>query len=283
MFHLPDPASASTPQSSASAPQSSASAPQSSAPPTVQMDETAVVVEALLLLSYPVDPPTVKDLRTMVSIYEAIVKLQAEQRCKWWIRMTVEKLIPVNPWAMYAVLLALGRKSCNYNFEEEIRIAARGTLGRPIVRPWDEACLITAADYDRLLVYHSKCRDTFLGIHEEIWRKAGTRWVWFNPHCSSGRAIMVGKSYVPVTQWFLDFLSRAKKTFCKEFREEAIEDVSLWEDLLDRDREAGELCLTCAKSSASRMPAYAKDLARLFGEAISPVSCVCAQLRHVGC
>ncbi|KAF9646502.1 hypothetical protein BDM02DRAFT_3188781 [Thelephora ganbajun] len=243
--------------------------PESSAIPTVQMDETAPVIEALLRLSYPIDPPIVKDLRTMTLIIEAIVKLQAERRCKWWIKMTVEKFIPVNPWAVYAVLLALGRKSCNYNLEEEIRITARGTVGRPIIRPWDEACLITAADYDRLLVYHSECRNTFLGAQEEIWRKAGTRWSWFNAHCSSGRTVMVGNSYVAVTQWFLDFRLRAKKTFCKELRGEAVEDVSLWHDLLERDREAGKLCSSCAKSSALQMPAYTKALSRLMEETIS--------------
>ena len=257
MFHLPDLAPAPL--------------PKSSAPPTVQMEETAAVVEALLRLSYPIDPPIVKDLRTMVPIIEAIVKLQAERRCKRWIKMTVEKLSPVNPWAMYAILLVLGRKSCNYNFEEEICIAARGTLGRPVVRPWDEACMITAADYERLLVYHSECKNTFLRTKEEIWSKAGTQWPWFKPcpRCRS-KSVMMGKSYVRVTQWFLDFLSSVEETFCWELREEAIEDVSLWHDLLYRDREA--LCASCAKSAALEMPAYAKVLAKLLGEAISQVS-----------
>jgi hypothetical protein len=75
----------------------------------------------------------------------------------------------------------------------------------------------------------------------------------------------VGKS----AQWFLDFRSRAKETFCKELRGEAIEGMSLWHDLLDRDREAGKLCPSCAKSSALRMPAYAKAISGLFEEAIS--------------
>ena len=258
MFHLPDPTS---------------TFPKPS-PPIIQMEETAPVVEALLRLSYPIDPPIVKDMRIMVLIMEAIVKLQAERRCRWWIRKTVDHFVTVNPWAMYAVLLALGRRSCNYNLEEEVRIAARGTVGRPIVRPWDEARFITAADYDRLLVYHSECRNTFLGAQEEIWRKAGTRWPWFNGHCSSasGRTITVGGCYVAVTQWFLDFRSRAKKTFCKELRGEAIEDASLWHDLLDRDREGRKLCPSCAKSSALQIPAYAKAISKLSGEAISQVS-----------
>jgi len=66
-----------------------------------------VVVEALLRLSYPIDPPIIKDLRIMVPITEAIVKLQAERRCKRWIKMTMAKLSPANPWAMYAILLVL--------------------------------------------------------------------------------------------------------------------------------------------------------------------------------
>ena len=258
MFRLPDPAHASS--------------QQSSMPPTVQMEEPAPVIEALLRLSYPIDPPTVKDLPTMFLITEAIVKLQAERRCKWWIRMAVENLVPANPWAMYAFLLALGRKSCDYNFEEELRIAARGTVGQPVVRPWNEAQLITAGDYDRLLMYHSECKVIFLGSQEEMWKKAGTRWSWFNGHCSSGRTIMVGNCYVAVTQWFLDFRSRAKKAFCKELRGKAIEDVSLWHDLLDRDREAGRVCPSCAKSSALQMPAYAAALSKLSEEAISQVS-----------
>lgn len=256
MFHLPDP--------------TSTSPPESSAPPTILMNETATVLEALLRLSYPIDPPVVKDLCTMIPITEAIIKLQAERRCRWWIRMTAENIIPVNPWAVYAALLALGRKSCDYNFEEEIRIAARGTVGRPIVRPWNEACLITAADYDRLLMYHAECKKIFSGTHEEVLEQAGKEWPWFNGHCSSGM-VLVGRSHVSVSRWFLDFRSRAKKTFCKELRADAIEDVNLWHDLLDRDRGAGKLCPSCAKSSALQMPAYAKLLARLLGEAISQV------------
>lgn len=257
MFHLPDPVSASP--------------PGSSTPPTVQMDETAAVIEALIRLSHPIDPPIVKDVHTMVPITTAIVKLQAEQRCRWWIRMTVENLIPANSWAMYAALLALGRKSCNYNLEEEIRIAARGTVGRPIVRPWDEACFITAADYDRLLVYHSECRNTFSETQGEIWRKAGTRWPWFGGHCSS-KTITVGESYLSTTQWFLDFRLKARETFYEKARGDAIEDMSLWHDFLERDREAKRLCSSCAKSSALQMPTYVKILAKLLEEAISQVN-----------
>lgn len=256
MFHLPNPASL----------------PKSSAPPTVQMDETAAVVEALLRLSYPIDPPIVQDICTMVPIIEAIIKLQAERRCKWWIRMTAVKLIPTNPWAMYAILLALGRKSCDYNLEEEIRIAARETLGRPIVRPWDEARLITAADYDRLLVYHSECKNAFLESQEEMWEEAERQWPWFSPHCSSAVTVRMAGSCLAVTQWFLDFRSRVKETFCKELRGEAIEDTSLWHDLLDIDPVAGELCHSCAMSCALQMPAYAKILAKLSEETISQVN-----------
>ena len=160
MFHLPDPAAAS---------------PQNpSALPTVQMSETAVVIEALLRLCYPVHPPIIKDLRTVTAVIEALIKLQAERRCKWWIRMTADSLIHENPWAMYAILLALGRKGCNYNLEEEIRLAARGTVGRPVIRPWEEARFITAADYEGLLAYHSECRNAFFNAQEGMWRKAGT-------------------------------------------------------------------------------------------------------------
>jgi hypothetical protein len=257
MFCLPDPISTSP--------------LKSVPPPIVQMDETAPVIEALLRLSYPIDPPIVKDLCTMVLITEAIIKLQAERRCRWWIRMTVEKFISVNPWSMYAVLLALGRKGCNYNLEEEIRVAARRTVGRPVVRPWDEGRLITATDYDRLLMYHSECKDTFLRTQEEIWGKAGTQWPWFNGHCSKAKIIMVGNCHVTIAHWFLDFGSRAKKTFCEELRVDDIRDVSLWHDLLDRDREAGRLCSSCAKSSALHMPAYAKALSGLLGGVISQV------------
>ena len=255
MFHLPDPTS-----------------PGPSTPPVVQMEESASVIEALLRLSYPIDPPIVKDPGTMILVLHAIVKLQAERRCRWWIRMTVKNLVPVNPWAMYAVLLALGRKGCDYNLEEEIRIAARGTVGRPIVRPWGEASLITAADYDRLLMYHSECKDWFLATQEEVWRKAGTCWPWFNSDCSLGRTIRVGKRCVRVTPWFLELRERAKKTLCQELRGEAVEDASLWHSLLEKNREAEKLCSSCARSSALQMPAYAKTLSRLFEEAISQVS-----------
>ena len=64
---------------------------------------------------------------------------------------------------MYAIPLVLGQKSCDYNLEEGIRIAARDS--KPAVGPqWGEARLITAAGYD-LLVYHSGYGDTFLESH----------------------------------------------------------------------------------------------------------------------
>jgi len=246
---------------------------ESSTPHTVQMDETAPVIEALLRLAYPIDPPIVQDFRTMALITEAIVKLQAERRCRWWIRMTVESLIPVNPWALYAILLAFGRKGCDYNFEDEIRIAARGTVGRPVVRPWDEARLITAADYDRLLMYHSECGDTVLDAQNEIWAKAGTQWPWFNGHCSPSLVTLVGGRCYRVHQWFYDFRSTVEISLRQQLRGEAIENVHLWYDLLDRDREAKKVCSSCAKSCASQMPAYAKALSKFSEEAISQVSC----------
>jgi len=230
------------------------------------------VIEALLRLSYSIDLHIVEDICTMVPIIVVIVKQEAERRCKWWNRMTAVKLIPANPLAMYAILLALGRKSCDYNLQEEILIATRETLGRPIVRPRDEARLITTADFDRLLMYHSERKKTFLESQEEVWRKAGRQWPQFSLHCSPGRTVKAGGSYGPVMQWFLDFRSRVKKTFCKELRGEAIGDTSLWHDLLDRDWEAGKLCRSCVMSSALQMPAYAKILAKLSEEVISQVN-----------
>ena len=259
MFRLPDPAVASH--------------QDPSAPPIVQMHETAIVIEALLRLSYPVAPPTVKDSHTMTAVTEALIKLRAEQQCRWWIRMTAEHLIRENPWAMYAIFLALGRKSCNYNFEDEIRLAARKTVGRSVIRPWEEARLITAADYERLLVYHSECRNSFLKTQKEMWGKVGRDWPWFNCPCPSSRAdILVEGSWVYVAPWFLDFRLRAVEALSNGLRGEAIEDVGLWQDLLDTAREAGKLCTLCKKSSALRMPAYVRELAKLSEEAFSQVS-----------
>lgn len=257
MFHLPDPGSPS---------------PDHSSRPVVQMNETAIVIEALLRLSYPVEPPVVQNLREMTLIIEAIIKLQAEARCRWWIRMTTEKLVAVDPWAMYAILLALSRKACDYNLEEEIRIAARGTVGRPLIRPWKEASIITAADYDRLLEYHSECRNRFLMEKETILYLAGSHWPWFDRHCPAGGRIEVGASYLEVPLWFLDFNERVMEKFHEELQGETVEDVALWYDLLERDRGTGDLCLSCAESSASHMPTYAKLLSEIMERTVSKVS-----------
>ena len=258
MFTLPDPGSAS---------------PEASAQPIVQMDETAPVIEAILRLSYPIDPPIIKDLHTMALVTEAIVKLQAERRCKWWIRMTVDNLVPVNPWALYAILLALGRKGCDYNLEEEVRIAARGTVGRKILRTWKEASMITAADYDRLLIYHTECKKAFFKAEEEIWSKLGVRWPWFYSHCAK-EAVMVGGASVRVPRWFSEFRREARGKFCEELRGEVVEDVSLWYEQMEIHRATGSagLCGQCARSSALRMPAYARKLSELMDEVVTQVS-----------
>ena len=256
MFNLPD----------SGAP----SSPKTSAQPVVQMDETAPVVEALLRLSYPIDPPIVEDLGTMVLITEAIVKLQAERGCRRWIRMTVENIVHVNPWAMYAILLALGREGYNYNFEEEIRIAARATVGWKILRPWKEASMITAADYDRLLIFHLECKNAFLKALDKGLAKAKLGYPG-NSHCSKVN-LKVGKSYYQVARWFVDFRAKAREKFCGELRGEAVEDVSLWYEPLERDRMAGVLCFQCAKDSTLRMPEYTKELSKLMEEIISQVS-----------
>jgi len=182
--------------------------------------------------------------------------------------MTVESLTPVDPWALYAILLAFGRKSCDYNLEDEIRVAARGTLGRPVARPWYGAHLITAVDYDRLLVYHSECRDMFLGKEKEIWEKAGTQWPWFDAHCTE-RWFRVGDYELAIPMWFPEFCSEVKEAFCKEFREEVIEDVNLWFGLLDKHRSADKLCYSCLRTSVLKMPVYTKVLSKLSLEAIS--------------
>jgi hypothetical protein len=148
-----------------------------------------------------------------------VVKLQAERQCEWWIKVAVGRLTPVNPCAMYDVLLALFQKSYIYSFEEEIRIAARGAVGRPIIRPWNKAYLITATDRVRLLMYHSECKNTLLEAEEDIWRNAGMGWPWFKAHCSSWTT-KVGDYHFTVTQWPLDFCSRVKAIFCEELRGE---------------------------------------------------------------
>ena len=259
MFDLPNPAVA-PPQDPPS-------------PPVLQMNETAVVIEALLRLSHPVAPPTVKDSYTMTAVTEALIKLRAEQRCRWWIRTTAEHLIRENPWAMYAIFLVFGRKNCDYNFNPEVRFAARGTVGRPVIRPWKEARLITAADYERLLVYHSECKNSFLKTQKEMWGKVGRNWPWFDCACPSSRAdICVEGFWVNVAPWFLDFRLRAVEALSNGLRGEVIEDVGLWHDPLDTAREAGKLCTPCKKSSALRMPAYVKEIAKLSEEAFSQVS-----------
>lgn len=62
-----------------------------------------------------------------------------------------------------------------------------------------------------------------------------------------------GKFHVAVTQQFSDFRLRAEGTFCNELRGDAIEDVSLWHDLMDRDQEAMKLWSSCGKSFALQM------------------------------
>ena len=69
----------------------------------------------------------------------------------------------------------IGLEKLDYHLEEEICIAAWDS--RLVVGPqWGEARLITAAGYDRLLVYHSGCRDTLLESREE------GAWRWFGAH-----------------------------------------------------------------------------------------------------
>ena len=255
MFHLNDPSTS----------------PESSTPPVVQMVETAPVVEVLLRLSLPIVPPIVKDPRIIAPIIEAIVKLQAERRCRWWIRMTTENMVPVNPWAMYAILLSFGRKSCDYRFEEEIRIAARGTVGRQVLRPWEEASMISAADYDRLLEYHSECREAFSRAENKaLEMNDGVLRLWLDGHCSRVRPEWYSNHRVP--PWFSDFIAKAREVFFEELRGEAIEDIRLWYELLERDRKEWGLCLSCVKSAVLQMPAYTKALSSSVEEIISQVT-----------
>ena len=251
MFHLNDPSTS----------------PEPSTPPVVQMVETAPVIEALLRLSLPIDPPIVKDPRIIAPIIGAIVKLQAERRCRWWIRMTTEDMVPVNPWAMYAILLSFGRKSCDYRFEEEIRIAARETVGRKLIRPWEEASMISAADYDRLLEYHSDCRRRFLEAESEVLKNAGTSWPWIDGHCTWVR-VDFGDCRCRVPSWFSDYIAKAREVFCKELRGEAIEDISLWYEMMSKKTS----CDSCLKPAVLRMPAYTKALSRSMEEVVSQVT-----------
>lgn len=274
MFHLPNPPTSSEP----------------STPPVVQMDETAPVIEALLRLSYPIAPPTIKDPHIIALVIEAIVKLQAEQQCRWWIRSTTETMATVNPWAMYAILLASGRKACGYNFEDEIRIAARSTVGQQVIRPWKEASMITAADYDRLLVYHSDCRSTFLGSEEAVWGNAGVYWSWFRSHgvfqshCPAREIIAVGNQNYEVSPWFSEFRTKAKEAFSRDLRGQAIEDTGLWCPSLFRDLQAKLVCHACARSATLQMPVYGKLLSAFMEETISRVtSSFNLSIIHVGC
>lgn len=261
MFRLPNPSTS----------------PTSSVPPVVQMEEAARVIEVLLRLIYPLNPPmNIEDPQTFALVVGLILKLQAEERCRWWIRMVATNLISVNPWAMYPNLLALGRKSCGYDLEDEIRIAARATLGQQAPRVWKEGSMITAADYNRLLVYHSDCRNAILSSERVMWNKPGASWPWFRlkpglSHCPPPNVVRIMGFNFWTFKWFSSFIAKAKKALSKKLRVEVIEDVGLWFDLLESDKLAGAICRSCANDFASKMPAYSKVLSESMGEIISQV------------
>jgi BTB/POZ domain len=241
----------------------------------VAMEEQASVIGALLQLCYPMEDPIIETLVELKPVLQAMIKYQMDGARNLWIKRMLVPIVEREPWAVYATALTLGRISCNYRMEDEARHAARSIVrlpaGGPLVK---EMCMISGADYHRLLQYRRKCCDKTQDILTlpKVFKQLGPDWVWMKPCNKCHQSVIpmfADATYYKISTWWRTYLNRAKAALCKQPWGRVVENETLWADLI---ANLVDDCPRCAKVAVTQVPLYAKKFANAVECEISQVS-----------
>lgn len=138
-------------QSMFSLPQSAEPAPEI---PTIDVPESSDILQPFLQYLYPRSPPTISDLTTWADLYTIADKYNAEATTELLRDMLIPRFLETSPLRVYAL-------ASHFGFEEETRIASRGTLKIDISKglPEEDVELMGSVACQKLYLLHIQRRD----------------------------------------------------------------------------------------------------------------------------
>lgn len=243
---------------------------------TVHMQETADVIGSLIELCYPMQDPVIQCLRRLRPVLAAMVKYQMDATRSDWMKKMLRLAAETEPLGTYAVALSLGRISCHYRMENEVRLAARNIIRERVGGTWvEEMDLVSSSDYHRLLEYRRECSERLgsILVVPRIFRNAGDDWVWMKPcahdNCLQNMVPMFADArYYKVSIWWITYRSRVVAALQRQPWGKTLEDRSLWTDLV---KQLVTDCPSCAKSALEQVPLCTERLVKAVEDEISHV------------
>ncbi|KIJ20984.1 hypothetical protein PAXINDRAFT_95950 [Paxillus involutus ATCC 200175] len=247
----------------------------------ISVSEHSNTLDALLRFCYPctlAEDPNLEKLKDVVDVLDAAKKysLDAIER-KVGQTLSNPKILEVEPLRCFAI----ARRG---QLRDETLLAARYTLGQPLIPSWfEEIELLTATDLLALLTYHQNCGNAAYAL------KTDTSWIrthygssqacsWLSGQCSGSKSLCAAcpKSVTPkyrvfhnqTPQWWEDFM---EETF------QALHDKPCGATILASAEKTvqhvkGRNCGTCSLQVAEGMRDFSALFVRKVEEEVSKVT-----------
>lgn len=164
--------------------------------PLVGLTESSTTLYYLLGFCYPIENPQIASVEHAFAVLEAARKYMMDYVVSQ-MQQQFATLAERDPLRTYAM-------ACSRGWEDEMRIAARASLSRPLEDGADMAELesISAGAYLRLRAYHRTCRKVVMSLHYCGWD--GGKRVWF-PKRSKKHV------NIDVESWCVEYMEAARQ------------------------------------------------------------------------
>jgi hypothetical protein len=196
----------------------------------ILVSESAMVLDAVLQLLYPMPPPVFDDLSQLVPVLAACIKYELSAAC----RVVRQSLLSTTfllrePVRVFAI-------ACRFGLREEASEASRATLRVNLLEmpPCDELRYVSAYDYHRLLALYQTRGQSACGLLSSRSRNC--------PLSCSGCSPTGAGRYDYPPRWWMEFERRAKE----ELRRRPLTDVIFSMRFLADCAKAG--CASCGTS-----------------------------------
>lgn len=193
-------------------------------------------------------------------------------------------LIKERPAEVYAIALDLLRDhklpaGIDKVVEEIARSAARQSLRDLPPRIWNAKMDVKFDDYTHFTSYYLQCSirlDQFL-VTEELIKKTGTEWVWFNSRCGvcplTTQSIVVPIAALGIkkhpTTWWVEYWEKVVSAIGECPCEDWFKDSRIWSSTLwTLEKE----CPTCYRRAAEEYPRFNKMVIDITIDIIKGVS-----------
>ena len=122
--------------------------------PTIDVPESSDILKPFIQYLYPRSPPKISDLAMWEALYTAADKYDAEAVMETLRDMLISQFLETSPVRVYAL-------ASHWGFEEEAKIASRGTLKMDLSKgfPEEDAKLMGSIACQKLCLLHLQRRD----------------------------------------------------------------------------------------------------------------------------